>query len=103
MKKRVTGWFVVLMAFGVVAVPAASAAQPTKSHFDFSSSTAVTDICPFSFHLEARASVNESVFTNASGDVTKIIDHAAEHDAFSAHGTTIRTAVYHYTIHVLVR
>jgi hypothetical protein len=101
MKRRFAGVLVALAAFGVVAVPTAGAAAPTKSHFDFSNSTSITDICPFSIHLEARASVEDFVFTNASGDITKIIDHAVEHDTFSAHGTTIRTASYHYALHVL--
>ena len=101
MKKRLCG---VLSAIGLIAaawVPIAQAAPPTHSHFEFTNSTTVTAICPTPFHLEARASVDETVFTNASGDVTRITDRATEHDIFSAHGTSIRTASYHYTIHVL--
>jgi hypothetical protein len=101
MKKRLSGALLAVLAMVVVAAPAAQAAKPTMSQFEFTNSTSVTDICPTPFHLEVHALVKETVFTNASGDVTRIIDRATEHDTFSGHGTTIRTASYHYTIHVL--
>ena len=101
MKKRLCGALGAIGLMAILATPTAQAAQPTHSHFDFTSSDTITDICPTPFHLAARATINEAVFTNASGDITKIIDHVTEHDTFSAHGTSIRTAVYHYTIHAL--
>ena len=43
-------------------------AQPRHSHFDLTNSDTITEIRPTPFHLAARATINEVVLTNASGE-----------------------------------
>jgi hypothetical protein len=101
MKKRLFGALLAITVSGVLSAPAAQAAQPTRSVYtDFATDT-ITNICPFPIRNDSPATVTELDFTNSSGDPTKIIFHVAEQDVFSAHGTTIPTAIYHYTVRVV--
>jgi hypothetical protein len=73
------------------------AQPPRQSHFDFSNSTSIGYL-PFSIHLEARASVEDFVFTNA-GDITKITTQSAH--TFSAHAQR-SVQPRKYALHVLL-
>jgi hypothetical protein len=101
MRNRLIALLLGVAACGLLAAAPAGAAAPAKDTFTIHITDTITDICPFPIHLQGRADVMESVFTNRNGDLIRIVDHVAERDVFSAHGTSIRTDTYHYTVHVL--
>ena len=100
MKKRLIGVLFTAAAFALLAVAPASAAAPSKDTFTVDASDTITDICPSPIHLQVHADVMELVWVNSDGVPTRVTDHVAEHDVFSAHGVTIPTDTYHYTVHV---
>lgn len=97
--KRLAAFLTVIGIGALALAPTAGAAPPTHDKFSVVNTATITDICPFSMHLRSSLQINEAVFTNANGDV-RITDHVVEQDVFSAHGTSIETFPYHYTVHV---
>ena len=101
MKKRLAGMLLVAAAFALLAAAPATAAAPEKTTFTENFSDTITDICPSPIHLDGSVHVVELFWDTQNGGA-KVIEHVVEHDAFSAHGTTITTFPYHYTVHVLL-
>ena len=99
MKKRLAGALLTLAAVGLELAPSATASPPIRDTFDDHVSTTLTDICPFPIHAELRVHVRDTLWLNQDGVVVKITDHVTEHDVFSAHGHSITTYPYHYTVH----
>jgi len=100
-KSRLIALLLGVVACALLAAAPSGAAAPSKDTFTIHFSDTITDICPFPIHLQARVDVTEMVFTDRNGDLTRVVDHVAERDVFSAHGTSIRSDTYHYTVHVL--
>jgi hypothetical protein len=101
MKKRLAAFLTVIGMGALALAPTAGATPPTHDTFNITGPDTLTGICSFPIHLEGNIDVRESVYTDRNGDLTRIVDHVREQDVFSAHGVSIQTFPYHYSVHVL--
>jgi hypothetical protein len=100
--KRLTGFFVVLMAaVAAVLAPAATAAQPVKFQDTFSFTAVLTDVCPFDVTVDASATATEIDFFDESGALTRVHVHIVEQDTFSANGKSLTGVPFAFNIDVL--
>ncbi len=79
---------VVAVSAAVFALPAA-ADKPTKSEYLLNLSGDLTDVCSFPVHVEAKINTTELDFFDASGALTRIVQHQVEQDTLTANGKTL--------------
>jgi hypothetical protein len=92
---------VAALAVGASFASTAAADQPSKTTDTFTSTSVLTDVCPFPVVVEATSTFTEIVFVDASGNVTRISYNATEQDTFSANGKSLTGVPYAYNIQVL--
>jgi hypothetical protein len=95
---RRTATIVTVVAGALLAAQTARASGPTVSGGSFDVASTVTTICPFPVAQTGHITYTERDYRDADGRVTRAILHVAEQDTFSAHGVTLVTDLYHYTL-----
>jgi hypothetical protein len=88
----------IVLAFALAFAQAARASAPTTTSGSFDVQSDITTICDFSVHQTGHITFTERDYTDASGAVIRSILTVTEQDTFSAHGITLTTDAYHYTL-----
>jgi hypothetical protein len=70
-------------------VPAAGAAQPTKSQFTFSDTNPLTGVCSFDVTVESNVTLTLLEFFDRNGGLTRWNGHVVEQDTFTANGKSL--------------
>ena len=76
----------------------ARAAAPNMSSGSFDVESDISTICPFSVHQTGHIVYRERDFVDASGRVVRSTFSVTEQDTFSAHGITLTSDAYHYSL-----
>ncbi len=85
-----------------VAAPAALGAKPEKTPIDESFFSVSNDICPFPVEISSRQTGHQLEFTNADGEVTRVLVHVEEQDVFTGPtGRTLSSLPYRFNLRVL--
>lgn len=91
-----------VLAIGlVVDTSSAAADEPTKTEFEVSFSTELTDICPFPITLDGSIHITETDYFDKSGALVMRMDHSKQQDTFSANGKTLEGLPYTYNLKYL--
>ena len=85
-----------------VAAPAALGAKPEKTPIDESFFSVSNDLCPFPVEIASRQTGHQVAFTNAEGELTRLLIHVREQDVFTGPtGRTLSTEPYRFNLRVL--
>jgi hypothetical protein len=90
----------VAASVAIFALPAA-ADKPTQYEYPLLQSSILADVCSFPVVVDSVMDVTETVFTDASGAMTKIQRHIVEQDTFTANGKTLVGLPFTFNMQVL--
>ena len=102
--KRRTAFLVFVAAVVATAifVPAAAAAQPTKTTFSgLTFSAVLSGVCSFDVNVDSTVSGTEIDFVDQSGNLTHVYVHQVEQDTFTANGKTLTGIPYTLNLDIL--